>query len=289
MRVTVLGLGKMGSAISRRLGRSGFELTVWNRTRSKADALGVSTAAATPAEAARGADIVLSSLTDAPAVRDVYLGPDGARDGASGQLFIEMSTAGPDILPELASALRARGSGLVDAPVVGTVTAVEAGKLLVLAGGPEADVERAMPVLQTLGEVQRVGDLGSGAALKLVANSMLGMVTVAGAELLAAAERTGLDPDVAFSTLARYAPGLAGRRDGYLHGHHSPAMFALRDLLKDLDLGLGLFHRSGATTPLTALVRELVADSARTAAALDISAITSRYATESRAAEVGSR
>ena len=96
-------------------------------------------------------------------------------------------------------------------------------------------------------------------------------------------------PVVAFSTLARYAPGLTGRRDGYLHGHHSPAMFALRDLLKDLDLGLGLFHRSGATTPLTALVRELVADSARTAAALDISAITSRYATESRPAEVGTQ
>ncbi|HEY4028640.1 MAG TPA: NAD-binding protein [Candidatus Dormibacteraeota bacterium] len=146
-----------------------------------------------------------------------------------------------------------------------------------------------MPVLGTLGEVLRVGDLGSGAALKLVANSMLSMVTVAGAELLAAAERTGLDPEIAFSTLTRFAPALAGRRDGYLHGRHSPAMFTVRDLLKDLDLSLGLFHRAGATTPLTALVRELVADSARTAAALDISAITSHYAPESRPAEVGSR
>src|SRR5437879_10320539 len=163
MRVTVLGLGKMGSAIGRRLDQSGFELTVWNRTRSKADALGVGTAAATPAEAVQGADIVLSSLTDATAVRDVYLGPDGARGGASGQLFVEMSTAGPDILPELASALRARGSGLMDAPVVGTVTAVEAGNLLVMAGGREADLERAMAVLQPPGEVHRGGDPGSRA------------------------------------------------------------------------------------------------------------------------------
>src|SRR5207237_8389043 len=106
---------------------------------------------------------------------------------------------------------------------------------------------------------------------------------------LAAADRTGRPPGTAYPPRAMYAPGLTGRRDGYLHGHHSPAMFALRDLLKDLDLGLGLFHRSGATTPLTALVRDLVADSARTAAALDISAVTSRYGTDPRPAEVGTR
>jgi 3-hydroxyisobutyrate dehydrogenase-like beta-hydroxyacid dehydrogenase len=275
MKVAVLGLGKMGSAIARRLEQAGHDLTVWNRTRSRAEALGIGHVASTPAEAAAGAEVVLSSLTDANAVREVYLGPHGAREGAGGQLFVEMSTAGPDVIPEIARALRGHGSGLVDAPVVGTVTAVEKGALVVLAGGSVTDVARATPVLEALGEVHRVGDLGSGARLKLVANSMLGIITVAGAELLAAAEQSGLDPEVAFWILARYAPGLEIRREGYLHGRHSPAMFALRDLRKDLDLGLGMFHQTPASTPLAALVRELVGAAARTGGDLDISAVAS--------------
>ena len=278
MRVAVLGLGRMGSAMAQRLHAFGFDLVLWNRSPGRAEALALGPASPTPAEAARGVDLVLSSLTDANAVREVYLGPAGAQEGASGQPFVEMSTTGPDVLGELAPRLRERGSDLVSAPVLGTVTAVQAGKLVILAGGARHEVARVSPVLEVLGEVQHVGDLGSSATLKLVANSMLGLTSLAAAELLAAATCTGLDRDLAFSTLARYAPGLEDRRGGYVDGRYLPAMFALRDLLKDLDLGLELFHRDGASAPLTALARELVAEGAGTNPDSDVSAIASRYA-----------
>lgn len=278
MRIAVLGLGKMGSAMAQRLQRVGFDLTVWNRTGARADDLGVGTVADSPAAAVRDVELVLSSLTGPDAVRDVYLGPEGAAQGASGQLFVEASTIGPDVVFEIDPVLRARGSPLVDAPVLGTVTAVESGSLVVLVGGAEADVARTRPVLEALGEMHHAGALGSGARLKLVANSMLGLVSLGGAELLAAGERSGLDREAVFSILARYAPNLEGRRRGYVEGRHSPAMFAIRDMLKDLDLGLGLFHGAGAPVPLTALVRELVAETALTDASLDLSAVATRYA-----------
>ena len=277
MRIAVLGLGRMGSAMAQRLHAFGFDLVLWNRTPGRAEALALGPTAPTPAEAARGVDLVLSSLTDATAVREVYLGPAGASEGAAGQPFVEMSTTGPDVLRELAPALQERGSDLVSAPVLGTVTAVQAGKLVILAGGAQDEVARVRRVLEVLGEVQHVGDLDAAAALKVVANSMLGLTSLAAAELLAAAACAGLDRDLAFSTLARYAPGLGDRRAGYVEGRYLPAMFALRDLQKDLDLGLGLFHCKGASTPLTALARELVAESARTSPESDISALASRY------------
>ena len=278
MRIAVLGLGKMGSAMALRLERVGFDLTVWNRTRSRAEELGIGMVADTPAAAVRGVDLVLSSLTGPDAVRDVYRGPDGAAQGASGQLFVDVSTTGPDVVFEMDPVLREHGSPLVDAPVLGTVTAVESGSLVVLVGGAEPDVVRARPVLEALGEMHHVGGLGSGARLKLVANSMLGLLSVGGAELLAAGERSGLDREAVFSILARYAPNLESRRKGYVEGRHSPPMFAIRDMLKDLDLGLCLFQRGGAPVPLTALVRELVAETAQADASLDLSAIATRYA-----------
>jgi len=120
--------------------------------------------------------------------------------------------------------------------------------------------------------------------LKLVANSMLGIVTTAAAELQTAGMDSGLDAAEVFWVLARFAPSLEMRRAGYLEGRHEPTLFALRDLLKDLDLALGLFHRSSAHAPLTALVRELVGEADATAADLDITAIMTRYQAHAAAA-----
>src|SRR5713226_7748181 len=100
MRVTILGTGKMGGAMARRLNASGHEVTLWNRTRDRAEAIGVGKVAATPAAAAQDAEIVISMLTDADAVRATYLGEDGAAAAARGQVFVEMSTAGPDVAKE---------------------------------------------------------------------------------------------------------------------------------------------------------------------------------------------
>jgi 3-hydroxyisobutyrate dehydrogenase-like beta-hydroxyacid dehydrogenase len=276
-RVAILGTGRMGSALAQRLAAAGLEPTLWNRTRARAEQVGVGRVVATPAEAVRDAEVVITSLTGADAVRATYGGPAGALAAAHGQVFVEMSTSGPDVLAELEPHLAATGSALIDAPIVGAPTVVLAGAAVILVGGAPADVERARPVLRLLSEVRHVGPLGSGARLKLVANSMLGVLALAAAELQTAGEASGLDPEQVFWVLARLAPSLQMRRAGYVEGQHEPTLFALRDLRKDLDLALDLFHRSAAHVPTTALVRELLDEAAAEVGDLDISAVISRY------------
>ncbi len=282
-RVAVLGTGRMGSAIARRLADTGVELVVWNRTRSRAEEVGAGIVAATPADAVEKVDVVITSLTGADALRATFGGPAGALAGAYGQSFVEMSTAGPGVLEELAPLVAKTGSTLVDAPVIGAPLNVLKGVELVIAGGERADVERVRPVLERLGELRHVGPFGSGARLKLVANSMLGALVLVAAELETAAKAIGLDPVVTFDVLARFVPSLAMRRAGYIEDRHEPTMFALRDLRKDLDLALSAFHGVDAHVPITALVREWIDEAAAVDADLDISAVIRRYAQRSGA------
>jgi 3-hydroxyisobutyrate dehydrogenase-like beta-hydroxyacid dehydrogenase len=277
-RVAVLGTGRMGSAIARRLAGTGVGLVVWNRTRSRAEDVGAGIVVGTPADAVAMVDVVITSLTGPDALRATFGGPTGALAGARGQSFVEMSTAGSDVLEELAPLVARTGSTLIDAPVIGAPPAVLQGAELVIAGGERADVERVRPVLERLGEVRHVGPLGSGARLKLIANSMLGALVLIAAELETAGKGAGLDPTATFDVLTRFVPSLAIRRAGFLEDKHQPTMFALRDLRKDLDLALSALHRVDAHVPITALVREWVGQSAAADADLDISAVTRRYA-----------
>ena len=275
--IAVLGTGRMGGAIARRLKASGFELTLWDRTKEKAERLNVGPVALTPAEAIRGADIAISSLTGPAAVRGVYFGPDGVFANSAGKLLIEMSTAGPEVVEELAREARAKGSRLLEAPVVGSVPAVESGTLAVLVGGALQDLERARPVLERLGEVRYIGELGSAARLKLVANSMLAITSAAAAELLAAGTAAGLDRDQVFWALARFVPALRMRESGFLREQYEPTLFAVRDLIKDLELALDVYRRADAAVPLTLETRALFAEITPGSNDLDISAIVKRY------------
>jgi 3-hydroxyisobutyrate dehydrogenase-like beta-hydroxyacid dehydrogenase len=276
-RVAVLGTGHMGSAIARRLAGTGIDLVLWNRTRARAEDLGVGTVVATPADAVAEVGVVLSSLTGPEAIRATFGGPTGALAAARGQRFIEMSTVGPDVLDELAPLVARTGSTLIDAPVIGAPPNVLQGAELVIAGGERADVELVRPVLERLGELRYVGPFGSGARLKLVANSMLGALVVLAAELETAGKAAGLAPEAVFDVLTRFVPALAMRRAGYIDDQHEPTLFALRDLRKDLDLALGVFHRVDAHVPMTALVREWVDEAAAVDGGLDISAVVRRY------------
>jgi len=275
--VVILGTGKMGAAIARRLTAAGLELTLWNRTPSRAEAVGVGRVSDSLSEAVRAARIVVTSLTDPDALREVLLGPEGALAAASGQLFVEMSTAGPGIVAELAPAVRKAGSRIIDAPILAPPRVVEEGHASVIVGGDDEDVSRARPVLDLLGTVRHVGPLGSAARLKLVSNAMLAHVLAGAAELQVAGESAGLAPDDVFFVLARLAPSLEGRRAGYVERGVVPPTFALRDLLKDLDLGLGLFHGVDALVPLTALVRELVGEAAAGYPTDDVAAVIRPY------------
>jgi 3-hydroxyisobutyrate dehydrogenase/2-hydroxy-3-oxopropionate reductase len=287
-RIAILGTGKMGSAIATRLSGAGYDVVLWNRTRSRAEALGLGTVTDTPAAAARHADVVVSSLTGPEAVLAAYLGRHGALTAGNGKRFVEMSTAGPDVVADLAAHVTEAGGTLVDAPLLGAPPVVRAGEAAILVGGADEDVAAVSPLLSVLGAVRHVGPLGSAARLKLIANSMLADVILAAAELQVAGEGAGLEPDDVFWVLNRIAPALEARRAGLIEDRHAPPMFALRDLRKDLDLALALFEASAARTPLTRSSSELVSAAAAVTPDLDISAVTRPYRQVGRAvARVG--
>jgi 3-hydroxyisobutyrate dehydrogenase-like beta-hydroxyacid dehydrogenase len=277
MQVAILGTGKMGSAIAQRLNAEGHQLTLWNRTRKRAEALGVGQVAASPAAAVEHADVVISILTDADAIRAAYLGQSGAVKAARNQVFVEMSTAGPDVVKELQPALERAGAKFVECPVLGSISAMETGKGLLFAAGDDAALERARPVMEALGEVRRIKDPESAAKLKLIANTVLTGVSALAAEVMAAGAAAGVDTEDVFWVLTRFAPALGARRAGYVEHRYEPVTFALRDAVKDLRLASELFERAGAATPLTAKTKELFEKAAETAGELDLAAISTLY------------
>ncbi|MFR9776388.1 NAD(P)-dependent oxidoreductase [Micromonospora sp. MS34] len=262
--IALLGAGTMGGAIGRRLLATGQRLTVWNRTPARAGPLVTAgaRAATTPAEAVRDADVVITMLTDATAVREVL----GAAATAlrPGTHLIEMSTIGPAAVPELATLLPV-GVPLVDAPVAGGAAAAEAGRLTVLAGGDEAAVDRVAPVLDLLGTVRRCGGPGRGAALKLVLNTGLVTAITAVADALAVADAVGVARRTALDALAAGPLGSAVPR-----ATTTDAAFAVALAAKDARLALDAL--GGAPAPV------LRAATAALAAApdphLDIAALT---------------
>src|SRR5438445_4752421 len=253
----------MGGAMARRLHAQGFELRLWNRTRKRAEQLGVGEVFDTPAEAQRDAEVVISMLTDPAAVRDAYLGPHGALEAEGSRMYIDSSTVDPKTHEALARVVEQGGSSFIEAPVLGSVPAVEAGKLFIMVGGERAAFERLQAVLGALGDVRYVGALGSAARLKLVANSMLGVISAAASELYNAGLRAGLDRERVWEVLTRLAPYLDARRAGYLDGRYDPVMFRLADMVKDLDLALEVYQEVGIETPLSQTPREFVARAAR--------------------------
>src|ERR1700738_63676 len=246
----------MGAAMARRLSEQGFQLVLWNRTPDRIPTDIGAKVALSPAEAAYRADTVISSLTDPAAVRDVYLGEYGAAL-AGGRHFVEMSTAGPASVLELQPAIEASGSRLIDAPVLGSIDAVLAGTLEILAGGTAADVAAAEPVLQSLGKVHRVGPLGSGARLKLISNVMLGGSLALASELQRLGTAVGLDPTDVWSALAARFPYLGAQEAAFVEHRHDHVNFALRDLVKDLDLAAALEKETGTAAPITDQVRHV--------------------------------
>jgi 3-hydroxyisobutyrate dehydrogenase/2-hydroxy-3-oxopropionate reductase len=237
--VAVIGLGAMGARFAGRFLEAGHEVIVWNRTPEKAEELvsrGAS-AAATPAEAARNAQAVVTVVSDPEALRAVTEGQDGIGAGANASTtVIEMSTVGPRAVRWLETALPP-GVGLLDAPVLGSLSEAEAGTLLVFVGGPRRLAERWIPLFGTLGSVIVAGPLGSGAATKLVANATLvGTLTLLG-ETIALADRLGLGRRLTMDILALTPLGLASkRRREQLETENFPLRFRLALARKDAEL-----------------------------------------------------
>lgn len=197
LHVAFLGLGIMGGGMARRLLGAGFQLAVYNRDRTKAASLASAGAriGATPRDAAKGADIVISMVADDLASRAMWLGNDGAIAGASrGAILIECSTVTSAWVKELAAAAAGSGLDLVDAPVTGSKGAAAGGELNFLVGGSEASLEKIRPVMMAMGRsVTHFGPTGSGATVKLINNFLAGVHVAAFAEALAWLERSGID------------------------------------------------------------------------------------------------
>lgn len=209
--IALLGLGTMGHGMATNLLKAGYPLTVWNRTRAKAESMAHvgAVVADTPAQAAKRAAIVIAMLADDTACRAAWLAEDGAlATMPSGSITVECSTLSPDWIRELHSAVSDRGLRMAEAPVTGSRTQAEAGQLNFLVGADEDTLTAVSPVLRCMSEeILHVGPVGSGTQLKLINNFLCAVQVTSFAEALGWMERTGLRLDTALDFLKRGAPG----------------------------------------------------------------------------------
>ncbi|MFT4112191.1 NAD(P)-dependent oxidoreductase [Silvibacterium sp.] len=205
-KVAFLGLGAMGSRMAKNILEAGFELTVWNRTASAADALVKAGAqlADSPKSAALGADIVIAMVTDDAVSADVWANEThGALTGMkSDAVAVEMSTLTPAWVAELKTRAAARGVALVDAPVSGSLPQADGKQLVVMAGGDAEAFEKVKPVLSATGPTHHIGASGQGAALKLAVNALMGIQITAWAEMLSYLGKQGLEVTKTLDLLA---------------------------------------------------------------------------------------
>jgi 3-hydroxyisobutyrate dehydrogenase len=239
-RVAILGLGIMGGGMAANWLAKGFEVSVWNRTASKAQALAAKGAkvAATPRDAAQGADFIFAMVSDDEASRNVWLGPDGGLAGAkSDAIGVESSTLTPDWVRELGRQAHAKGCGFLDAPVGGSRPAAEAGELRFFVGGDPQTYEAARPALAAVGsKMDLLGPLGAGATWKLI-NNQLGAGQIAAlAEALEVAKRAGFKNEQISELILggpAASPMVKLKLPRMLAQDFEPADFALNLMLKD--------------------------------------------------------
>ncbi len=264
MRVTFLGLGRMGRAMARHVLEGGHELTVWNRSPGKADEL--------VSRGAREAVSVADAVHDADAVVVMVFGPDADREvltqvaGAarSGTLVVDATTIGAAAARELGALVADKGLRYVDAPVVGTVGPAAQGTLGVLVGGTVADVEAARPLLEAWGDpdhVRHVGDVGAGSALKSVVNLCLGVAMAGVGEAMRLGSDLGLDQEVVLGVLEQGPFGFSvkQKREMLASGDYSATAFSLDLLVKDLSVAVS---SAAGELPVTAAARDEAAAAA---------------------------
>jgi 3-hydroxyisobutyrate dehydrogenase len=262
--VGFIGLGIMGSRMAASLRRAGFELTVYNRTRERADAWAEEhggRVAATPREAAEGADVVITMVVDGPQVETMLLGPDGAAEGASpGTLFVDMSTIAPADARRLADALTERGHRFIDAPVTGSAPRAEDGTLTIMAGGGDEDMERARELFEAMGrQTVHAGEVGQGQAVKVLSNAVSAINCATLAQAITVGRREGVDLGALVEAMRG---GSAASQMLELKGkpmleHDFTPLFKLEHMLKDVRLCLDEAGRAGAGFPFAGLAGEL--------------------------------
>lgn len=266
MKLGFIGLGVMGAPMAGHLARAGHDVTVYNRTRSKADAWVAAhggRAAATPREAAHGAAIVFSCVGNDDDVRSIASGPDGAFQGmARGAVLVDHTTASAALAIELETQARSRGVAFLDAPVSGGQSGAEQGILTVMAGGDAAAFEKARPVIAHYARaVTLMGSAGAGQKTKMVNQICVATVVEGLAEALAFALRAGLDAKQVVSVISKGAANswqMENRGNTMIDGKFDFG-FAVDLMRKDLGIVMAEARANGAELPTTALIDQFYA------------------------------
>ena len=258
-RVAILGLGIMGGGMAANWLAKGFAVSVWNRTRAKAEALAGKGAkiAATPREAATGAEFIFAMVADDDASRSVWLGADGALAGAKrGAIGVESSTLTPDWIRELARQAQAKGVGFLDAPVGGSRSAAASGELRFFVGGDPQTYEAARPALAAVGaKMDLLGPVGAGATWKLINNQLAAGQIAALAEALAVAKKAGFRDEQISELILGGAPAspiVKLKLPRMLAQDFEPTDFALSLMLKDARYATALAEALGAPADMIA-------------------------------------
>ena len=268
MKVALVGTGRMGSAMGIRIAGAGHDLMVFNRTRSRCEEVALRTGAQvadTCREAAEFAEVCVVSLADDAAVMSIYLDDEGLIAGVqSGAVVCDMSTVAPATVRGLAPLVAQNGATLIDTPVSGSVSVVESGTLTVMVGGDNAALDRARPVLDTFAKsIFHLGNVGAGATMKLVVNSLVHSLNVSISEALVLAEKAGLDRQAAYDIFeagAAGAPYVKYKRDAFLKPGEVAVAFSLDLVAKDQQLIHDLAELTETRMDQADASRQLVAE-----------------------------
>ena len=280
VQIGFIGLGLMGSRLTRRLHTTGWSVQAWNRSPGAADVLrreGVGIAASV-AELVADADVVLSSLANDEAVYSVYFGQSGVFSAARrGTIFLEMSTISPELSRHLHLQAGALGLRFLDLAVSGSTPAVDAGTITLFAGGDPETFEQCTPLYESIARQWfLIGPGSSGILMKLVVNLLLGLDMQAIAEAVSLGEHLQIDRNVLLDVLPKtavIAPAFLGKFQKILTGDYSPE-FPLRLMSKDMDLVMAAAKASGADLPAAAVAQSVLAANLSALGDLDLAAIT---------------
>ena len=253
--IAFLGTGRMGGPMAANLARAGFAVRAWDRTASRAADLikDGATTAASPAQAIKGAGILITMLADGPATDQALRGPDGELAIGPGLTWVQMGTVGMEWTQRFVNTATRYQLSFFDAPVSGSQGPAQAGELTILASGPQWMADDLAPVFAALGHATWLGPAGNGTRAKLVLNNYLADLTETTAETLAFARGLGLDPAAITDLLESTplgSPYAVQKARAMLAGDYTPA-FALKHALKDADLAAQAAQANGTTLTLT--------------------------------------
>src|SRR5829696_1412849 len=283
MKLGFIGLGAMGAAMVRNLLKAGHELAVWNRSPEKVDPLVEAGArrADSPADAASDTRATILMITNAEAVQEVLFGDEGVVQGLpAGAAVINMGTIGAVATTRIAKTLGDLGYRMLDAPVAGSTPVAAAGELDIMIGGDEQTFEEFEPVLSAMGEkISHIGEVGSGARMKLINNLIMGANMAILSEGLALGEAAGMPLEKQLEVLLAggAASGVAQRKSGNLISGSYEPQFKLSHELKDLYYALELGRDLKEPMPITAVVSQLYNAGMREHAEDDLSAVAEVY------------